>query len=289
MENDKGPWAINGLDNSSTDDLIKFVFEAVSNESPGKSIALFFRAYLNGGITDNHGASWNGFKYLGRGEEFFTYQGFTRTLSFSFKVFAASSEELEPMYNRVHALASQVYPDYSPIGVMRAPVMRLTIGDYLHRMPGLLESVNITTENAGFEITDGKQLPMALNISVGFKPIPEKIPRRFNTALVPQLFANKVIADETRAALFNPASSNERIQKEEDKYAKDLAKRGALVEDREADPPSNQISSPTIEYPPNLNAGGGSRIELNNASNANAESAFNLFGASNYDKIPGGK
>ena len=65
-------------------DIIKFAFEAISNDNPSKTTALVFRAFLSG-ISDNHTADYNTFRYLGRGENFRTYQGFDRTVSFSFK------------------------------------------------------------------------------------------------------------------------------------------------------------------------------------------------------------
>lgn len=187
------PWSSTQKDGAeSTDDTIKFLFEAISNDDPKKSLNLFFRAFLNGGITDNHGGSWSGFKYMGRGEDFYTYQGFNRTVSFSFRVYAASEEEMIPMYNRVNALTSQVYPDYSSAGLMRAPIVRLTIGDYLYRVPGFLESVNLSIENnAIWETNEGMQLPHRMDVSVGFRPVLNTLPRRVKSSNVPALIANR--------------------------------------------------------------------------------------------------
>ena len=184
FDNSIAPWEI---DRENTDDLIKFVFEAISNDNTSFSTAIFFRAFLTSGITDNNSAQWNSFKYLGRGENFYTYQGFERSISFSFKVAAQSKEELRPIYNRLNTLVSQVYPDYSEkTQIMRAPIIRLTIGDYLYRMPGFLESVNISVDNdSSWEINleDDKsgeiaQLPQVINVSISFKPILNELPRR---------------------------------------------------------------------------------------------------------------
>jgi hypothetical protein len=184
FKNDVAPWEIN---DGKTDDLIKFVFEAISNDDPSYSTAIFFRAFLTAGITDNNSAQWNAFKYMGRGENFYVYQGFDRSVSFSFRVYAGSKEELKPMYNRVNNLVSQVYPDYSPNqGIMRAPIVRLTIGDYFYRVPGFLESVNITVDNNyPWEINleksqtgDIAQLPQVIDISISFKPVFDILPKR---------------------------------------------------------------------------------------------------------------
>jgi hypothetical protein len=208
FDNKQAPWEISGKD---TDDLIKFVFEAISNDDTSKSVALFFRAFLTAGITDNNSAALNPFKYLGRGENFYTYQGFDRTIGFSFRVAAGSRDEIRPLYNKVNTLVSQVYPDYSPQqGIMRAPVVRVTIGDYLYRVPGFLESINITVDNnypweinlEKSQIGDVAQLPQVLDISVSFKPIMDILPRRSptieteltntdnQTGLVPKLIVN---------------------------------------------------------------------------------------------------
>lgn len=195
FDNNKAPWEIDEITNK---DLIKFVFEAINNDNTSKSTAIFFRAFLESGLTDNNTAQWSAFKYLGRGENFYTYQGFDRTVSFTFRVAAGSERELKPMYNRLNTLISQVYPDYSDKGIMRAPIIRLTVGDYFYRMPGFLESVNITTENGyPWEInlynneTDLAQLPQVVNVAVSFKPILDELPRRANGNLGnPKIMAN---------------------------------------------------------------------------------------------------
>lgn len=176
------PWEKNS---NTTDDLIKFVFEAINNDDPSISTAIFFRAFLTTGITDSNTAAYNNFKYIGRGENFYTYQGFDRTITFSFRVAAQSKSELIPMYNRLNSLVSQVYPDYSPTtSIMRAPLMRITIGDYLFRMPGFIESVNLTTLfDSSWEIENGSQLPHAVDVNITFKPIPNELPRRYGNII----------------------------------------------------------------------------------------------------------
>jgi hypothetical protein len=162
-------------------DIIKFGFECMSNDHPGESVPLIFRAFLTSGITDNNSGEWNSFKYMGRGETFKTYQGFQRSLSFAFKVVAFSQEEMQPLYNKLNYLVSQVYPDYSAAGYMRAPVVKLTIGDYVYRMPGVLTSVNLTVDNeTPWELyTENGQLPKMISVSVGFDPIFNELPRRW--------------------------------------------------------------------------------------------------------------
>lgn len=211
----QGPFYFNGTSGQTpwssesyyTDDMIKFAFECIDNNNTAQDAALVFRAFLEGQITDNNQASYSSFKYLGRGETFRTYQGFDRGISFSFKMYAQSRQELIPMYQKLNQLISQVYPDYSPTyNLMRGNVVRLTIGDYLYRVPGFLENVNVTIDNSNtpWEIVlneferlgalegDVRQLPHMVTVQCSFKPIMDILPRKQDYAnpFVP-LIANK--------------------------------------------------------------------------------------------------
>ena len=197
------PIIIKGTDDpfsKSEKDIIKFGFECMDNDNPGESVFLSFRAFLNGGITDNHGAELNGFKYMGRGETFYTYQGFNRSMNFSFKIAVGSAEELEPLYIKLNRLVSQVYPDYSTNNYMRAPMVKLTIGDYVSRMPGFLESVNITIDGTtSWEIDTNKQLPHVLDVSISFKPIYDTLPKRSTTKSATPIIGSKNFYDNLTA------------------------------------------------------------------------------------------
>ena len=197
----KAPWEAATDDVFFSKDIIKFVFEAIDNDNTSNSTAVFFRAMLSS-ISDNHQATINSFKYIGRGEEFYSYQGATRNIGFSFKIAPQSAEEQKPLYKKLNYLISQVYPDYSgKTGIMRAPLMRLTIGDYFYRVAGLLESVNISIDdNVPWEINstepwygdnpvDLKQLPHVINVQCTFKPIQDFLPRR-------EKFSNKIGVDD---------------------------------------------------------------------------------------------
>lgn len=197
---EKDPWEVAG---NESKDIIKFAFECIDNDNLNFSTALIFRAFLEGQISDSNSAEYNTFKYLGRGETFRTYQGFDRTIGFTFKAFVQSRQEMLPMYTKINQLISQVYPDYSPnYNLMRGNVVKLTIGDYLYRVPGFLENVNVTIDNSNtpweillnqFEAEDDvRQLPHMVTIQCSFKPIMDILPRKVNkeNPFVP-LIANK--------------------------------------------------------------------------------------------------
>lgn len=172
---------------SPQDDLIKFYIGVVDNNNPENKTYIQFRAYVEG-LSDSYSANWSSINYPGRGEEFFKYGGFTRDISFSFKVHVGSRAELFPIYNKLNYLASIMAPDYSNPGFMRGNIVTLTVGDYINDMYGVITgfSYNLSNETS-WEIarTDGgavdgnaAELPTLINVdSFNFKPIHNFIPR----------------------------------------------------------------------------------------------------------------
>lgn len=212
-DNSSTPWQ-NG---TAPDDLIKFGFECISNDKKNESTFILFRAFL-GSISDNNQASLNAFKYMGRGESFYTYGGFDRSISFGFKVVAMSREELIPNYEKLNYLISQTYPDYHPVtGIMRAPLIKLTIGDHLSSVPGFLESVNMTIDqNSPWEIEDGVQLAHYIDVTVSFKPIFKELPQRStdgknNTSIISAILPNNNLSPVDNNQLSPVVTNAERI------------------------------------------------------------------------------
>lgn len=118
-------------------DLVKFRIAVIDNDNPRNKTFIHFRAFLDG-ISDNYNSEWNSFKYTGRGENFYTYQGFTRDISLGWSVAAQSRAELIPMYKKLNYLASVCAPDYSNSGYMRGNLVQLTIGGYLYETVGII-------------------------------------------------------------------------------------------------------------------------------------------------------
>jgi hypothetical protein len=171
--------------------LITFRFDTI--EIGKNDIPVVFRAFLTG-LQDNHSAEYSPFRYTGRGENFYTYNGFTRELSFNFKIAAQSRSEMRPLYRKLNFLLSQLYPDYrSGTGFMRAPMIKVTIGDYIVAQPGFLKSMNITVpDDSPWEIANNQegtnadsdmyQLPHVLDVACSFTPIHNFLPRRASSA-----------------------------------------------------------------------------------------------------------
>ena len=169
-------------------DLVKFRIAAIDNNDPSFKTFIHFRAFIDS-FSDSYNASWGDVRYLGRGEKFYNYNGFDRTISLSFAVAAQSKEELIPMYKKLNYLASQLTPDYSPFGYMRGPLVQLTMGGYLYEQVGFITALtydipNDTTWEIGINDEGGddstvKELPHRINVSsFQFTPIHNFIPSK---------------------------------------------------------------------------------------------------------------
>jgi len=169
-------------------DLVKFRIAAIDNDDPTKKIYMHFRAFL-GSISDSYTGEWNPQRYVGRGENFYTYAGFDRKISLSFTVAAQSKIELTPMYRKLNYLASQLAPDYSKAGYMRGPLITLTIGGYLYEQPGFITSLTyemseetpweIGIDDNGLSDSSVKELPHMIKVTgFNFTPIHEFAPKK---------------------------------------------------------------------------------------------------------------
>lgn len=199
-------------DGDDVRDLIKFVIESIDNGHPTETSRMHFRAFITS-FSDSIGSEWDSKQYMGRGENFYTYQGFTREVGFTFVVAAQAVQEMEKIYQKLNYLASTLLPDYSSGGFMRGTIHQLTIGEYFYRTPGIITSMNISVEDeypweikmkqpelqtediantissaflgqipAATDIANNDrgqmELPQILKIQMSFKPIMNKLPQK---------------------------------------------------------------------------------------------------------------
>jgi hypothetical protein len=121
-------------------DLVKFRIGVIDNKEPSKKTNIHFRAFIDS-MSDSYSADWQAQKFMGRGENFYRYNGFDRKVSLSWTVVAQSKAELIPMYQKLNYLASVCAPDYSDLGYMRGNLIKLTIGGYLYEQVGIMTSI----------------------------------------------------------------------------------------------------------------------------------------------------
>ena len=152
------------------------------------------RAYLTG-LSDNYGADWNEIKYMGRGEKFYSYGGFSRDLGFSLQVPVMSKDEQSAVYSKLNYLASLMAPDYTQGGFMRGNLVKITIGDYITDLPGIIRGINfdfpdegtwdIARTDTGEKETNSYIMPRLINIkSIKFTPIHNFIPQTISDKFI---------------------------------------------------------------------------------------------------------
>ena len=160
-------------------DLVEFSIQVINNNTPSLTDYIFFRAYIDS-LTDSFAATWDPYKFVGRGESFYNYTGFTRGIALNFKIFCGEdSSYMAPTYEKLNYLVSTMTPDYSRVGYARANLIKLTIGGYMKNLPGFLTnlSFNIPTEY-GWDVT-GTKKPRFIDVTnFAFTPIHTQLPRK---------------------------------------------------------------------------------------------------------------
>lgn len=148
----------------------------IASVQPDGNIFMYFRAFLDD-LSDNYSGNWKGQRFVGRAEEFYTYEGFKRDISFSFKVAAFTEQELKPLYLKLNLLAGTTAPSYGTAGTfMRGTLAEVTIGDYLSRLKGFFSGIDISwKQEYPWEIDLYNQgilmVPHVLDVSCKFTPI----------------------------------------------------------------------------------------------------------------------
>lgn len=167
-------------------DIIKFRIEFLNNDTNLKEV-LAFRAYIDD-FSDGMNAKWDSYRYMGRGEEFYIYNGFTRDINVAFTMYAHSPEEMKPLYQKLNYLMSSFTPDYNAANKMRGNIGYLTVGDYLYRQPGIFTDIKLSGMlDTHWEIAyndelpannDQYEVPKHIKVTLSFKPIHNFLPRR---------------------------------------------------------------------------------------------------------------
>ena len=128
------------------DDLIAFFFYDVVNKK-----YIPFRATVKG-ISEGNTAFWDELRFLGRADQLYSYNGYSRSLTFNFNVVINSINELLPSWKKINYLASVVKPsNYTKSTLsgevynrfMVPPMMMLTIGDLYKYQPIVIRNVNV--------------------------------------------------------------------------------------------------------------------------------------------------
>ena len=168
---------------SPTDDLMPVMFQLFGRGDT----KLLFRGFLQN-LSDTVNGNWQGVNYVGRMEQFFTYTGFTRTLSFQLVVPIFSQEEQPIVYNKLNSLMSFTAPTYNEgSNLPQGNIVSLIIGNYI-RTHGFIGNISSTVDNnvpwsisseGEYETTGTRLLPQVLTLNIQFTPIHEKAPQTY--------------------------------------------------------------------------------------------------------------
>jgi hypothetical protein len=161
----------NSLDNDFKD-LIEFKIGIVNPESPTDVNYTRFRAYIDN-FSDSYGSDWSKQTYMGRGEKFFKYNSFDRSISLGFTIVADNYTNLQTMYTQLNKLAASLAPTYTGQGYLAGNLHKLTVGDYVVDQYGILEGMTYEImDESPWEIAAGSQLPMYIRVTgIKFTPI----------------------------------------------------------------------------------------------------------------------
>ena len=190
---------------SDLKDTVNFYISKINNDGSGNNTYIHFRSYISG-LSDNFKADWGSHKYMGRGENFYYYNGFSRDINFKFQIPVMSKYEQSSVYSKLNYLASLMAPDYVSTGginqgFMRGNLVRLTLGDYLVDVPGIIQGISYTqNDEAGWDIaknakggpatiedadTGGWVMPKLIEVSgFSFTPIHDFIPKTVSEKFV---------------------------------------------------------------------------------------------------------
>lgn len=170
-------------------DLIKFRIKIINNDQAPNGVYIIFRSYISN-IKRTVTPKWNPYNYVGRGESFYAYDGFTETISISFTIAASSRLEMKPLYQKLNYLISSLAPDYASDGKMRGNIAELTIGNFLLYQPGVITGLDMTIdEDSNWDIAidepdengldnDMYELPQLIKCNMSFIPIYNFLPKK---------------------------------------------------------------------------------------------------------------
>lgn len=262
-------------------DIIRFRIEVLNNDNPTYNVVnaagtvtgqrpntdvIAFRAYLDS-MSDDFNSTWKEFNYAGRGEPFYIYEKFKRTINFSFYMMAHSGEEMASLYTKLNYLMSAMTPDYKN-NLMRGNYTYLTIGEYIYRQPGVVTKLSVGDFfKAPWEIAlfdpetrasiqnDYRsedilhyEIPKFLKISMDFQPIHDFLPKRmYNSTKMPNNTATFVTPNHMLYP-FSPSKPNKYLPSN-DKPEPPIPRGGVGLTAKSSLPQTNPGALPSVYLP----------------------------------------
>jgi hypothetical protein len=181
-------------DVTNDNDIVRFNFSLINNNTNDDKTSqpdtqIFFRAYIDD-FGDSFTGEWDSYRYVGRGENFYKYKGFTRDMNLTFTVPALSRADMITNYQKLNTLVWATTPDYSEAGLMRGNLVKFTMGDYLNDAIVIIKSLNFSPiTDMGWDINKGAngnilnvgdpeyvgQLPKGIKVTANIVPLTQGI------------------------------------------------------------------------------------------------------------------
>ena len=178
-----------GAQGNITQDFIKFYLTGPKlRNGAGEEISddiIVFRALLSS-LSDTYTPSWTPQTMIGRADPNYHYTGVTRDINLDFTVYATDRDEVKPIWRKLNALAGYTAPEYDTNTIaMKAPWMRITIGDIFHQQPAIITSLSYTLHETDttWEINIENdptmmQVPHKISVSLGLTLISDYLPQK---------------------------------------------------------------------------------------------------------------
>ena len=171
-----------------TKDFIKFFFTGPNLHLGNKEVkddVIVFRSALTS-FTDQFSPSWSPINILGRPDPNYHYSGYTRSVDVGFVVYATDRDEMKYIYRKLNALAGYCAPEYTADSfALKAPWLRITIGDLLVSQPVIIDSLTYTFVDSDttweINIEDDKEMmqaPHKIDVSLGLTLITDYLPQK---------------------------------------------------------------------------------------------------------------
>ena len=157
-------------------DIIAFRIGIIDSNIPTNGLTYMnFRSYIDS-FSDSYSSDWKAQSYMGRGEKFYKYGGFDRSISMAFTVVAQSQAEMNGMYQKLNFLASSLAPTYTPQGYMAGNLVKMTVGNYIYEQYGFISSIT-------YDIPQESSWELSLTPGIGIagkdvspSPNPDELP-----------------------------------------------------------------------------------------------------------------
>lgn len=154
------------------DIYLPFMFQDLRMKGPGKF--LYFRAFLQTGISETFTVDWQTERFYGRVDQVPIYQGTIRNVNLTFDVVAWKPADLIVIWKKLYKLQSMVYPTYTTESFLKAgPIIRMRVGDLIagsknRGLPGYINSMDWSYDDGIWNIKADLKVPRKISVSIGF-------------------------------------------------------------------------------------------------------------------------